>query len=116
MDGIARRDTESCATDASQSNNSNAEWKPSKGYRFTWAKVWCVEPERGDLYVVAPVGSTPQFVQVSEGIVDDTHSVMGRRMQVLCDSNGRVIALPSENSEWFIDCQPMQSPTLDAFL
>ena len=81
-----------------------------KGYKLTNAKVWAVDPRRGDLYIVCVFEGTNQFVRVSEGIVDDPRQVMNTNMKVLCDAVGAVVALPIESGEHYVTCEPMPSP------
>ena len=85
-------------------------------FELRWAKVWAVEPVRGDLYVVSVANGSNQFVQVSSGIVNKPSDVKNTPMQVLCDYRGRVIALPAENSNRFIGCKEVESPPDHVFV
>lgn len=98
-----------------EANPEPRPWTPSNGYRATWAKLWAVDPERGDLYAVAPVDGFAQFVQVSDGIVNRPETVKNSRMKVLCDIDGNVIGLPCEATDWFVGCTPVQCPSTDVF-
>ena len=93
----------------------------SEHLSLRWAKVWAVEPERGDLYVVSVAEGTNQFVRLTHGgIVDKTEDVKNRPMQVLCNAEGTVVALPEEDtpegpSYVWKPCQPMPAPSLHIF-
>jgi len=76
------------------------------------ARVWAVEPDRGDLFLVHFSPTNNQFVQLGDGgIVDNTWDVRNREMRVKCDLDGNVIALPVEGliNVWNT-CVPMQTP------
>jgi hypothetical protein len=65
------------------------------------ARVWAVDPQRGDIYALNLSGTTNnQFVRLLEGgIVERPADIKNTTMEVLCDLDGNVIALPNEDVE-----------------
>jgi hypothetical protein len=94
----------------------STEYVQHEGDHLVWAKVWIVEPARGDLFVVSVAGGTNQFLLVADGIVNlAVDNPYNQPMEVMCDATGRVVALPANYADRLVPCWEMPTPPLDVF-
>ena len=71
--------------------------------------VWCVDPSRGDLYVVTSENTDVLVQLVDGGIADRPSEVLGAAMPVLVSViTGKVMALPVQDGSGWSRCQRLR--------